>query len=117
MVLEVKELQFLTKGTGRSLLVTAGYKRVDKFECHAHGATLLSLSMDFVVCVYLDAHLLHVCVANFDSFYVHFTKEKIHAMKSSIHSMNALAQKYSVNIPTLVLFSIYTLKSYFHMTY
>lgn len=73
---------------------------------------LLSLSMDFLVCVCLDAHLLHVCVAIFDSFYLHCTKEKMRAMNSSIHSMNALVQKYSVNISTLAF-----LKSYFHTTY
>lgn len=40
MVLEVKELQFLTKGIGQSLLVAAGYVRVLKFKWHAHGATI-----------------------------------------------------------------------------
>lgn len=40
MVLEVKELKFLTKGIGQSLLVAAGYVRVLKFEWHAHGATI-----------------------------------------------------------------------------
>lgn len=40
MVLEVKELQFLTKGIGQSLLVAGGYERVLKFVQHAHGATV-----------------------------------------------------------------------------
>lgn len=43
MVLEVKELQFLTKGIGQSLLVAAGYKRVLKFEQHAHGVTMAAV--------------------------------------------------------------------------